>query len=351
MDELDPEDNVYVRLAQAAELRDQGLHQAGGGVGRRRHGRGDHVPARRRSAWPSLPPSSSPSDEPADPEVIHKQVMHPAEGTLVEVRGRLDVTVDPATLVIPAKQELLSEEEIRDYVNEHGLKVVAATVGNDEHSVGMREIIDIKHGGLEKFGVECYYLGTSVPVEKLLDAAIEHAADAVLLSTIISHGEVHRLNMEKIADLATEKGVRDKLLLIAGGTQVTDELARSWGMDAGFGRGTHGADVASFMVEALRKKQQSGRPRVKRRSAASTCWSRRSAPRPPSSRPLMGSSGPKGAQGATPCLLGQGAAPTSVADGDVTVGMNAARAALESQRGRSRRNSSWPPAPPPAVCA
>jgi len=187
-----------------------------------------------------------------EPEVVHKQVMHPAEGTLLEVRGRLDVTVDPATLVIPEEKQLLPEDEIRAFVKEHGLKCVAATVGNDEHSVGMREIIDIKHGGIEKYGIECIYLGTSVPVDKLLDAAIEHAADAVLLSTIITHGDIHRQNMEKIADLAVEKGVRDKLLLISGGTQVTDDLARSWGMDAGFGRGTTGHDVASFMVEALR---------------------------------------------------------------------------------------------------
>ena len=58
--------------------------------------------------------------------------------------------------------------------------------------------------------------------------------------------------MEKLADLAAEKGVRDKLLLIAGGTQVTDELAREWGMDAGFGRRTKGIDVASFIVKTLR---------------------------------------------------------------------------------------------------
>ena len=141
-------------------------------------------------------------------------------------------------------------------MKEHGLKVVGATVGEDEHSVGMREIIDIKHGGLEGYGVQCEYLGTSVPVEKVLDAAIEHAADAVLISTIITHGDMHRQNMEKLADLAVEKGVRDKLLLIAGGTQVTGELAQSWGMDAGFGRGTKGMDVASFMVKTLRERGQ-----------------------------------------------------------------------------------------------
>ena len=78
----------------------------------------------------------------------------------------------------------------------------------------------------------------------------------MLISTIITHNEIHRLNMEKLADLAVEKGVRDRLLLISGGTQVTDELARDWGMDAGFGRGTKGRDVASFMVRALQERRE-----------------------------------------------------------------------------------------------
>jgi D-ornithine 4,5-aminomutase subunit beta len=120
--------------------------------------------------------------------------------------------------------------------------------------VGMREIIDIKHGGIEKWGFACTYLGTSVPVEKVLDAAIEHAAQVVLISTIITHGDMHRENMEKLADLAAEKGVRDKLLLIAGGTQVSDKQACTWGRDAGFGRKTKGLDVASFIVETMRER-------------------------------------------------------------------------------------------------
>ena len=31
-------------------------------------------------------------------------------------------------------------------------------MGEDEHSVGLREIIDIKHGGIERFGIEVHYL-------------------------------------------------------------------------------------------------------------------------------------------------------------------------------------------------
>jgi len=188
-------------------------------------------------------------------KVIHKRVMHPAEGTLIELKGRLEVAIDPAALTIPEPPEVLTDEEIREFVQSRHLKVVAATVGEDEHSVGMREIIDIKHGGLEKWGFAAEHLGTSVPIEKVLDAAIEHAAQAVLISTIITHNDIHRENMEKLADLAIEKGVRDKLLLIAGGTQVTDALAREWGMDAGFGRRTKGIDVASFIVRALRERE------------------------------------------------------------------------------------------------
>ena len=254
-DELDPQDNVNARLAQTAELRERGLLKpevewAGDGVVVVTM----FIPAAERVAeFAALEFARAMNLH--DPEVIHKQVMHPAEGTLCEVKGRLDATVDPSTLVVPPKPEVLTDEEIKAFVVERGLKVVAATVGEDEHSVGMREIIDIKHGGLEKWGFACEYLGTSVPVDKVLDAAIEHAAQVVLISTVITHGEIHRINMEKLADLAVEKGLRDRLLLISGGTQVTDELARSWGMDAGFGRGTKGIDVASFIVEAVRDRQ------------------------------------------------------------------------------------------------
>jgi len=115
--------------------------------------------------------------------------------------------------------------------------------------VGLREIIDIKHGGIEKYGINCIYLGTSVPITKLVDAAIETNADAILMSTIISHDDVHYKNMKKTHEYAIEKGVRDKLIIIAGGTQVIPETAEKNGVDAGFSRGTKGHHVASFIVK------------------------------------------------------------------------------------------------------
>ncbi len=189
-----------------------------------------------------------------DPKAIHKEVMHPSEGTLIEVKGKVPFGIDLASLKAPEEQETLSPDEIHGFVRDHGVKVVAATVGQDEHSVGLREILDIKHGGIEGFGIECHYLGTSCPVDKLVNAAIEVGADAILISTIITHADVHRMNMKKLADLCVEKGIRDRVILVAGGTQVTWDIAVESGMDAGFGRGTRGVDVASFLVRALREK-------------------------------------------------------------------------------------------------
>jgi D-ornithine 4,5-aminomutase subunit beta len=189
-----------------------------------------------------------------DPEVINTMVMHPSEGTFVEVKGKVDFSIDRSTLVIPPKEVIMPEDELREAVKKVGLKVVAGTVGEDEHSVGLREILDIKHGGIEKYGVKYHYLGTSVPLGKLVDAAVETGAQAILISTIISHNDVHKQSMRKLDELCREKGIRGKIMLISGGTQVTREMAKTSGMDDGFGRGTKGIQVVNSMVKILRGK-------------------------------------------------------------------------------------------------
>jgi D-ornithine 4,5-aminomutase subunit beta len=185
------------------------------------------------------------------PEVISRRLMHPAEGSLFEIKGVLEYAVQRDALILPQEETSLPDDQIEAYVRPRHVHVVGATVGEDEHSVGMREILDLKHGGLEKYGFHCHYLGTSVPISKVLDAAEETAARAVLISTIITHNEVHRSNMQRLHDLAVERGIRQQLCLIAGGTQVTDAMAKACGLDAGFGRGTTGHHVASFLVRYL----------------------------------------------------------------------------------------------------
>jgi D-ornithine 4,5-aminomutase subunit beta len=186
------------------------------------------------------------------PEVISRRLLHPAEGSVFEIRGVLDVAIRIADLRLPPGEAPLPDEEIEAWVRPRGIHVVAATVGEDEHSVGLHEILDLKHGGIEKYGFHCHDLGTSVPIERVVDAARETGARVVLISTIVTHANVHETHMRRLHRLAEERGVRGDLLLVAGGTQITDAGARACGMDAGFGRGARGRDVASFLVRAWR---------------------------------------------------------------------------------------------------
>jgi D-ornithine 4,5-aminomutase subunit beta len=184
-----------------------------------------------------------------DIAVISREVLHRAEGTRIELKGKVDFDIDIASLVIPAEPDVLSDEELRAAIEQRPMRIVCGTIGEDEHSVGLREIIDIKHGGIEKYGIEVHYLGTSVPPEKLVGAAIELNADAMLASVIISHDDIHYKNIARIDRIAREMGVREQLLFAAGGTQVEAEKAKEAGADAGFGRGTHGNHVATFLVK------------------------------------------------------------------------------------------------------
>lgn len=249
IDELDESDNVDVRIEETAPYRDSSV------IKPEVEWLADGVVTLDLTLPTSIRYAEGAALEIAhkmnlhEAEVIHREILHPAEGTRIQVKGKVDFSIDLAHVKLPQEPNLLPEDEIKAYLEMHPLKVVAGTVGEDEHSVGLREIIDIKHGGIEKYGIMCDYLGTSVPITKLVDAAIETNADAILLSTIISHDDIHYKNMKKTHEYALEKGVRDRLIIIGGGTQVTPELAVKNGLDAGFGRGTKGIHVASFLVQ------------------------------------------------------------------------------------------------------
>ena len=190
-----------------------------------------------------------------DPEVISRRVMHPAEGSMFEIRGVLDIYIDVHALTLPEKVEALSDAEIEAWARPRAIHIVAATIGEDEHSVGLREILNIKHGGIEKYGFICHDLGASVPIEQVLDEVERTGARAVLVSTIVTHADMHRKNMHALVDLALERGLREGLVLIAGGTQVTNDMVCEQGLDVGFGRGTTGRDVGSFLVRKLRQEE------------------------------------------------------------------------------------------------
>ena len=262
IDELDEEDNVNVRLDKVSKYLDgeyikPEMEWCGDGVVMMTM----CIPANTRvSEAVALEIGNKLGLD--EPTVISKEILQNAEGTRIEMKGKIPFDIDPSTLEIPAPPHHQSDAVLYKEFEEHPMVVVCGTVGNDEHSVGLREIINIKHGGIEKWGVKVNYLGTSVPVEKLVDAAVELNANAILASTIISHDNIHYKNMKRINELAIEKGIRDKVIIAAGGTQVVPEEAREVGMDEGFGRDSHGIDVATFLAEEAMRRRGEVPPEV-----------------------------------------------------------------------------------------
>ncbi|MBQ1215243.1 MAG: LuxR family transcriptional regulator, partial [Firmicutes bacterium] len=77
-----------------------------------------------------------------EPVVNSKEVMQIAEGTRVEMKGKVTFDVDPSALEIPPEPHHLDDATLYKEFEEHPMVVVCGTVGEDEHSVGLREIIN-----------------------------------------------------------------------------------------------------------------------------------------------------------------------------------------------------------------
>jgi D-ornithine 4,5-aminomutase subunit beta len=255
LDDQDPADNVHLRLERPLAERAEGLLRPEV----EKHGDGIVCVTLCIPEQPEI--AEAAALELArhmglqNPQVISRRTLHPAEGSVFEVKGVLDIAIRIDQLPKHRPEPLLPESEIEAWVRPRDIHIIAATVGEDEHSVGLHEILDIKHGGIEKYGFRCHDLGTSVSIEALLEAAQIHHAQAVLISTIVTHGDVHKRLMARLHELAVERGLRERLLLVAGGAQVSQQLAREQGLDAGFGRGARGWEVASYLVKALGGRQ------------------------------------------------------------------------------------------------
>lgn len=134
--------------------------------------------------------------------------------------------------------------------------VVGACTGTDAHTVGLDAILNMKgfHGdyGLERYSeFQIFNLGSQVPNEVLVAKAQEVKADAILVSQVVTQKNIHLHNLTQLVDLLEAEGMRDRVILIAGGPRITHELAVELGYDAGFGPGTVPSEVAGFVLQEL----------------------------------------------------------------------------------------------------
>jgi len=195
----------------------------------------------------------------SDPRIYHHKDL--GEGyTFFVVYGRFTESVDYTTIeVAKIETERMDFYAINDYVREHiGRKVVVlgACTGTDAHSVGIDAIMNMKgyagEYGLERYPMlDAYNLGMQVQNDELVAHAVAKKADAILVSQVVTQKDVHIQNLSEFIDMLEAEGIRERLIVVAGGPRITHEMALELGYDAGFGPGTTAPDVASFFVQEL----------------------------------------------------------------------------------------------------
>lgn len=195
----------------------------------------------------------------SEPAVVHHEDIG-ENFTFIVLYGNCQHVVDYAHIQVPKVDSARMDfYELNQYIRSHvgrKITILGACTGTDAHTVGIDAIMNMKgyngEYGLERYPeVNAYNLGSQVENEEMLRKAIELQADAILVSQVVTQKDVHVHNLGALVDLLEAQGIREKVVLIAGGPRITHELALELGYDAGFGPGTLAPDVASFVVQEM----------------------------------------------------------------------------------------------------
>jgi len=127
--------------------------------------------------------------------------------------------------------------------------LVTGVIGSDTHIVGNR----ILALALEKAGFRVVSLGALTPAADFIKAAIETAADAILVSSLYGQGE---LDCRGFRDQCIETGLEEILLYVGGNLVVgkrsweeTEKTYLAMGFDRAFPPGTRTEQV----IQSLNK--------------------------------------------------------------------------------------------------
>jgi len=121
-------------------------------------------------------------------------------------------------------------------------KVVIATIEGDIHSIG-KTIVGTM---LSANGFEVYDLGADVPVDKIINEAIEKNVDIIGVSALLTSTMI---GQKKLIEILEKKNLRDKFKVILGGAPVT----KSWTEDCGADGYAPSAIEAINLVKSLIK--------------------------------------------------------------------------------------------------
>ncbi|MEO8330096.1 MAG: OAM dimerization domain-containing protein [Candidatus Nanopelagicales bacterium] len=192
--------------------------------------------------------------------VVHAKSMGP-DFTFFVVYGKAQHLIDLSKVtVIEREFPLLSPKEVSAAVRKalrRPMVILGACIGTDAHTVGIDAILNIKgwagEKGLEAYsGLEVHNLGAQVSVPDLVEHAHRLAADAVLVSQVVTQRDSHIHNVTQLSAAFRESYPSGKQpVLVVGGPRFDEAGAAALGVDRVFVKGTTPGEVASYLVHAI----------------------------------------------------------------------------------------------------
>jgi methanogenic corrinoid protein MtbC1 len=127
--------------------------------------------------------------------------------------------------ILKAVTELIKPKIARTAEAKHLGKVVFGTVAGDIHDIGKNIVVFM----LDVNGFDVYDLGVDVPVQKFVDKIKETGAPVVGLSGFLA---LAFDSMKDTVEAIKAAGLRDKVKIMIGGGQMSDEIKNYTGADA-----------------------------------------------------------------------------------------------------------------------
>jgi methanogenic corrinoid protein MtbC1 len=145
--------------------------------------------------------------------------------------------------ILKAVTELVKPKITQSIESKKLGKVVFGTVAGDIHDIGKDIVVFM----LDVNGFEVHDLGVDVPVQKFVDKIKETGAPVVGLSGFLA---LAFDSMKDTVEAIQAAGLRDKVKIMIGGGQITDEIRKYTGADAYGKDAMTGVSLAKKWVNA-----------------------------------------------------------------------------------------------------
>lgn len=156
------------------------------------------------------------------------------DNALIPAMGEIGTRFETGKAFIPnmllsAKAMKIALEEIKPYLNPEKKvstgKIVIGTVKGDLHDIGKNLVVAMMEGA----GFEVINLGVDVTEDMFVNAVIEHNADILGLSALLT---TTMTQMGSVIDACEKAGIRSKVKIMIGGAPINEVFSQQIGADA-----------------------------------------------------------------------------------------------------------------------